>query len=121
MRPDGNRAAQEVLERVFEPTDRTWRGIGEIPASGWRLRGGYARFDAEQRFEVGSIRTSEAAGCRSGEVLQGLIRPSECEFFGTRCTPRTPLGATMVSGEGACAAYYRYRGARPDPDRARVA
>jgi hydrogenase expression/formation protein HypD len=120
VRAGGNRAAQVVLERVFEPTDRTWRGIGEIPGSGWRLRGAYTRFDAERRFEVGSIRTAEASGCRSGEVLQGLIKPSECEFFGSVCTPRTPLGATMVSGEGACAAYYRYRGVRPDPESVRV-
>lgn len=105
----GNPAAQAVLRDVFEVTDRAWRGIGVIPASGWRLRGPYRDYDAEARFAVDGIRTVEPARCRAGEVLQGLIRPSECEAFGAECTPRTPLGATMVSGEGACAAWYQYR------------
>ena len=105
----GNPAAMAMLEDVFEVTDRTWRGIGTIPASGWRLSARYAEFDAEQRFGVEDIRTEESALCRAGEVLQGLIKPHECAAFGKECTPRNPLGATMVSTEGACAAYYAYR------------
>ena len=110
VRDEGNPAALAVLDQVFEPTDRAWRGIGSIPRSGWRLREPYAAFDAELRFDVGEIQTRESKLCRSGEVLQGLIKPFECAAFGRECTPQTPLGATMVSGEGACAAYYRYRG-----------
>ncbi len=106
---DGNKAAKEMLNDVFEVTDRTWRGIGMIPQSGWRLSGDYADYDAEQRFQVGDIRTGESTLCRSGEVLQGLLKPHECAAFGKECTPRNPLGATMVSSEGACAAYYLYR------------
>lgn len=106
---DGNVAAQGMLDDVFEVCDRRWRGIGEIAASGWRLSRRYRRFDAELRFGVGEIDTPESPECRSGEVLQGLIKPHECAAFGTTCTPRHPLGATMVSGEGACAAYHRYR------------
>ena len=107
----GNPQAQAVLAEVFEPADRRWRGIGPIAQSGWRLRERYHPFDAERRFDLGDIRAQESPACRSGDVLQGLIKPPQCPEFGTRCTPRTPLGATMVSGEGACAAYYRYRGA----------
>lgn len=106
---EGNPAAKAMLEDVFEVTDRTWRGIGEIPRSGWRLSPRYADFDAERRFSVEGIDTAESAICRSGEVLQGLIKPPQCEAFGRECTPRNPLGATMVSSEGACAAYYAYR------------
>ncbi|MET8446191.1 hydrogenase formation protein HypD [Streptomyces sp. NPDC005209] len=109
VRAEGNPAARAMLEDVFEVTDRAWRGIGVIPDSGWRLSAKYREYDAEARFSVGDIRTCEPAECRSGEVLQGLLKPNECEAFGTRCTPRTPLGATMVSSEGACAAYYLYR------------
>jgi hydrogenase expression/formation protein HypD len=109
VQADGNRAALGVLDEVFELTDRTWRGIGEIPRSGWQLREPYHRFDAARRFGVMAIATRESADCRSGEVLQGLIKPHECAAFGTACTPRTPLGATMVSSEGACAAYFNYR------------
>ncbi|MEM9610431.1 MAG: hydrogenase formation protein HypD [Actinomycetota bacterium] len=106
---DGNMAAQAMVEDVFEVCDRQWRGIGEIPVSGWRLAEGYREFDAEVRFDVVAIDTPESDVCRSGEVLQGLIKPNECEAFGTTCTPRNPLGATMVSSEGACAAYHQYR------------
>jgi hydrogenase expression/formation protein HypD len=106
---DGNPAAQQMVGDVFEVCDRTWRGIGEIPASGWRLSAPYRAFDAEPRFAVSDIATRESELCRSGEVLQGLIKPTECPAFGAECTPRTPLGATMVSSEGACAAYYQYR------------
>ena len=105
---DGNLPAQKVLADVFEVTDRTWRGIGSIPLSGWRLSERYRDFDAENRFSVGHIRTAESALCRSGEVLRGLIKPNQCPAFGKECTPRMPLGATMVSSEGACAAYYQY-------------
>ncbi len=109
VRADGNPAARAMLADVFEVCDRQWRGIGMIPASGWRLRPAYAAFDAELRFDVGTIDPSEPARCRAGEVLQGLLKPDHCECFGTECTPRTPLGAPMVSAEGACAAYFQYR------------
>ncbi|MEY9949116.1 hydrogenase formation protein HypD [Kitasatospora sp. GAS1066B] len=109
VRPEGNPAARAMLEDVFEVTDRAWRGIGVIPQSGWRLAERYREHDAEHRFDVSGITTRESELCRSGEVLQGLIKPHECEAFGTTCTPRNPLGATMVSTEGACAAYYLYR------------
>ncbi|MFD8995876.1 hydrogenase formation protein HypD [Streptomyces abikoensis] len=115
VRDEGNTAALRMLAEVFEVTDRAWRGIGTIPASGWRLAEAYREFDAEHRFAVTDVRTLEPAACRSGEVLQGLLKPYECEAFGTACTPRTPLGATMVSGEGACAAYYLYRRLAPGP------
>jgi hydrogenase expression/formation protein HypD len=106
---EGNPAARALLADVFEVTDRGWRGIGVIPDSGWRLAPKYRQFDAEYRFDVGDIDTAESSVCRSGEVLQGFIKPNECAAFGTMCTPRNPLGATMVSSEGACAAYYLYR------------
>ncbi len=104
----GNRRAQELLNQVFTLCDRAWRGIGVIPDSGWRLSDAYAEFDAQRRFDVGRIETRESCLCRSGEVLQGAIKPHDCEAFGKQCTPRAPLGATMVSSEGACAAYYNY-------------
>jgi hydrogenase expression/formation protein HypD len=117
--PEGNLAARNLLSDVFMVTDRAWRGIGVIPESGWRLSDDYRYFDAEYRFQVGDIHTDESAVCRSGEVLQGLIKPHECAAFGTICTPRNPLGATMVSSEGACAAYYLYRrlATPPTPER----
>ena len=105
---DGNPAAQKTLSEVFEVTDRAWRGIGVIPKSGWSLRPSFRDFDAAHRFTVSDIQTKESALCRSGEVLQGRLKPNECEAFGKECTPRKPLGATMVSSEGACAAYYNY-------------
>lgn len=104
----GNVAAQAVIGEVFTTTDRNWRGIGMIPKSGWRLSDAYRDFDAELKFSVGEIRSHESPLCRSGDVLKGAIKPHQCESFGTTCTPRHPLGATMVSGEGACAAYYNY-------------
>jgi hydrogenase expression/formation protein HypD len=107
--PEGNPAAQAVLSDVFEVCDRQWRGIGMIPQSGWRLSDRYREFDAEDRFAVGSLTVAEPEDCHSGQVLQGLIKPNQCPVFGTKCTPRTPLGATMVSSEGACAAYYQFR------------
>ena len=106
---DGNGPAQAVIQKVFEMTDRAWRGIGVIPMSGYRLRDVFANFDAEKRFpEVQSIETHESPLCISGLVLQGRKKPSQCPAFGKECTPQTPLGATMVSSEGACAAYYNY-------------
>ncbi len=107
--PEGNPTARAMLADVFQVTDRAWRGIGVIPNSGWRLSDTYRDWDAEARFDVGGIHTAESSICRSGEVLQGLIKPHECAAFGKECTPRNPLGATMVSSEGACAAYYLYR------------
>jgi hydrogenase expression/formation protein HypD len=106
---EGNRPAQDVIARVFENCDRTWRGIGSIPNSGWKLRPEYAEFDAEQRFNVTEIRSQESPLCIAGQILQGLKKPHQCPAFGVQCTPEMPLGATMVSSEGACAAYYRYR------------
>jgi hydrogenase expression/formation protein HypD len=106
---EGNPAARALLDDVFEVTDRGWRGIGVIPDSGWQLAPRYREFDAQYRFDVGDIDTAESTVCRSGEVLQGFIKPHECAAFGKECTPRNPLGATMVSSEGACAAYYLYR------------
>jgi hydrogenase expression/formation protein HypD len=105
---EGNLPAQKLLEEVFEVTDRAWRGIGVIPKSGWRLAPAYQDFDAEARFHITGIHTEESTLCRAGDVLRGAIKPSECGAFGKECTPRHPLGATMVSSEGACAAYYNY-------------
>jgi hydrogenase expression/formation protein HypD len=109
VQPQGNPVAQQVVAEVFTTCDRQWRGIGMIPASGWRLSEQYADYDAERRFEVLDITTRESPLCRSGEVLQGLLKPNQCEAFGSACTPRKPLGAPMVSSEGACAAYYQFR------------
>ena len=105
---EGNQPAQKLLAEVFEVTDRAWRGIGVIPKSGWRLSEAYREFDAEDRFQISGIRTVESPLCRAGDVLRGVIKPAECAAFGKQCTPRHPLGATMVSSEGACAAYYNY-------------
>lgn len=106
---DGNREAQNTIEQVFMPCDRSWRGIGLIPASGWCLRPEYADYDAEKRFDVAQIQPTESPLCIAGLILQGLKKPFECSAFGKQCTPEHPLGATMVSSEGACAAYYRYK------------
>jgi hydrogenase expression/formation protein HypD len=108
VRREGNRPAQDLIHRVFEISNRKWRGIGEIPASGLRLRSEFREHDAEAIFAMGDIQVEEPAECISGLVLQGLKKPNECAAFGTKCTPQTPLGATMVSAEGACAAYYAY-------------
>ncbi len=105
---EGNRAAQNLVREVFEVSDRIWRGIGTIPASGLRLRGPYASFDAAERFAVTETGGAESPECISGLVLQGLKKPYDCPAFGTRCVPERPLGAPMVSSEGACAAYYLY-------------
>jgi hydrogenase expression/formation protein HypD len=105
---DGNRAAQRLVSQVFEPCDRQWRGIGTIPLSGLALRPEYAEFDAERRFGVGELRTRESDICIAGQILLGSKKPEACPAFGRACTPDRPLGAPMVSSEGACAAYYRY-------------
>jgi hydrogenase expression/formation protein HypD len=108
VRPEGNPEARKLIEGVFEVCDRKWRGIGLIPQSGFRLRPAYGDFDAEFRFEVADLETEESTVCISGEILKGLRKPHECPAFGKECTPQSPLGATMVSAEGACAAYYAY-------------
>jgi hydrogenase expression/formation protein HypD len=108
VRREGNPAARRLIEDVFEIADRKWRGVGSIPHSGYRLRDEYRDLDAERRFEVEGIETDESSMCISGEVLRGLKKPHQCPAFGKQCTPQSPLGATMVSAEGACAAYYAY-------------
>jgi len=109
VRREGNQPAQKLIREVFRVIPRKWRGVGEIPRSGLGLSEAYAAFDAEGKFGVAEHRVEEPAECISGLVLQGLKKPHECSAFGTKCTPEHPLGATMVSSEGACAAYYRYR------------
>ncbi len=109
VRRQGNVPAQELIRNVFRVVPRKWRGVGEIPRSGLGLRADYADFDAELRFGVAHHTAEEPSICISGLILQGLNKPHECPAFGTECTPERPLGATMVSTEGACAAYYRYR------------
>ncbi|MBN2336936.1 MAG: hydrogenase formation protein HypD [Acidobacteria bacterium] len=109
VRPEGNPAARKLMGEIFRVVPRKWRGIGEIAQSGLGLREKYAGLDAETRFGVAHRTTEEPPECRSGLVLQGILKPRECPEFGTRCTPEHPLGATMVSSEGACAAYYHYR------------
>jgi hydrogenase expression/formation protein HypD len=104
----GNQPAQKLLSEVFEVCDRAWRGIGVIPKSGWRLNAEYRDFDAEHRFQITGIHTAESPLCHAGDVLRGVLKPAQCPAFGKQCTPRHPLGATMVSSEGACAAYYNY-------------
>jgi hydrogenase expression/formation protein HypD len=108
VRRDGNLPAQELVDRVFESCDRKWRGLGPIGASGQRLRLDYQKFDAELRFDVAGLSAQESPLCIAGLVLQGLAKPFECPAFGKTCTPEKPLGAPMVSTEGACSAYYRY-------------
>ena len=105
---EGNLPAQHIMDQAFEVCDRNWRGIGLIPQSGLRLRQEFDDFNAERRFNVGDIQTHESEICIAGQVLQGIKKPTECPAFGKLCTPENPLGATMVSSEGACAAYYRY-------------
>jgi hydrogenase expression/formation protein HypD len=117
VRREGNAAARRLIGEVFEVTDRAWRGIGTIPRSGFRLAPAYGDFDAERRFAVEGVRVAESSVCISGLILQGLNKPHECPAFGKTCTPENPLGATMVSSEGACAAYYnygRYRATGPE-------
>jgi len=121
VRPEGNRRAQVLLARVFRISDARWRGLGEIPASGLAISEEFAEFDAGRRFQVELPPTREPAACRCGDVLRGLIDPPECPLFGETCTPATPVGACMVSSEGACQAHYRYgsvgQGLAPATDR----
>lgn len=119
VQPEGNPAARAALVRVFEIIDQPWRGIGVIPSSGYALREAYAHFDARKRFAhvlSGLSRDEVATECIAGQVLSGHKRPDQCPAFGTRCQPSAPLGAPMVSNEGACAAYFRYRGASASKD-----
>jgi hydrogenase expression/formation protein HypD len=116
VRREGTVPARELVGKVFRLVDRKWRGIGEIPRSGLALREEFADFDAEFRFGLGDLRVEEPAECHAGDVLRGRLKPFQCPAFGGRCTPEHPLGAPMVSSEGACAAYYnygRYRESRP--------
>ena len=106
---EGNEEAQHIVREVFEVCDRQWRGIGGIPQSGLKIREKYQQFDAEYRFDLGDITVSEPEVCISGLVLQGMKKPYECPAFGKECQPKHPLGATMVSSEGACSAYYLYQ------------
>ena len=108
VRPEGNPAARRLIEQVFTVTDRQWRGVGPIPQSGLRLAPGYERFDAVTRFNLATTRVPEPAICISGRIMRGLSKPGDCPAFGADCRPEHPLGAPMVSTEGACAAYYRY-------------
>lgn len=109
VRQEGNLAAQRLITEVFQVVPRKWRGVGEIRQSGLGLREAYAAFDAERKFGLADLRVEESTECLSGLVLQGKLKPPDCPAFGGRCTPEHPLGATMVSSEGACAAYYNYR------------
>jgi hydrogenase expression/formation protein HypD len=109
VRAEGNPEAQALIASVFGVVTRQWRGMGEIPASGWGLSPAYRAFDAEHRFDLARVSAPEPAECISGQILQGQKKPAECPAFGLRCTPQHPLGATMVSAEGTCAAYYQYR------------
>ena len=109
VREEGNRPAQDIIKKVFAVSPRQWRGIGEIPDSGFGLNETYAGFDANRRFDLSGIKTREDEECISGLIMQGIKKPHECPAFGVRCTPEKPLGAPMVSSEGACSAYYRYR------------
>ena len=108
VKPDGNQKARELLYRVFEPCDARWRGIGDIPDSGLRLREAYARFDADLALPVEVEPAVEPTGCLCGEILKGKLRPVDCPLFRTTCTPEAPVGACMVSSEGTCAAEYKY-------------
>ena len=108
VRRAGNAASRTLIDEIFEVCDRKWRGVGEIPRSGLRLRPAYAAFDAERRFDVAAIETHESNICISGDILRGVRKPKDCPAFATACTPSSPLGATMVSAEGACAAYFAY-------------
>jgi len=110
VQPQGNTVAQELMRQVFEPSDADWRGLGVIPGSGLAVRPEYAEHDAAVRFSVDAGETLEPAGCRCGEVLRGVTDPADCALFRRRCTPEDPVGACMVSSEGACAARFRYRG-----------
>ena len=109
VRQEGNVRAKALLSKVFEPGDRHWRGIGSIPGSGFSLKPAYRSLDAEKRFNLEMVKSEESDICIAGDVLTGMKRPTECPAFGSDCRPERPLGAPMVSSEGACAAYLKYR------------
>jgi hydrogenase expression/formation protein HypD len=111
VKPNGNPEAVKVIRQVFTVADREWRGIGIIPQSGWEVRDELAAFDANKKFEVNIQKVPECADCIAGLVLKGIKKPYECSQFGKNCTPERPLGAPMVSSEGACAAYFHYANA----------
>jgi hydrogenase expression/formation protein HypD len=113
VQPGGNGVALEAMGRVFAVRDRfAWRGLGEIPNSGLKLRSEYAAFDAEVKFSLPNVQVADHPACQCGDILKGVLKPWQCKVFGTACTPETPIGTCMVSSEGACAAYYKYgRGA----------
>ncbi|HZP59003.1 MAG TPA: hydrogenase formation protein HypD [Opitutaceae bacterium] len=113
VRAPGNEAARAIVEQVFTVVDRNWRGLGPIPRSGWDLAPAFARFDAVRKFGLEVTASENLGGCISGEIMRGAKKPVHCPAFGTRCTPEHPVGAPMVSSEGACAAYYRYRNRLP--------
>jgi hydrogenase expression/formation protein HypD len=110
VRPEGNHKAREIMERVFEPADTRWRGLGSIPGSGLRVRSEHEAFDAARRFAVELPQPREPAGCICGKILSGVADPADCALFGNACTPASPVGACMVSSEGTCAAHYKYKG-----------
>lgn len=114
VRPEGNPAARQCIEQVFEPADSIWRAMGEIPTSGLSLRERYADFDAMKRFNLTIDADYDPPGCKCGEVIQGKLEPAQCSLFGERCTPANPVGPCMVSSEGTCAAWYKY-GRRTQP------
>jgi hydrogenase expression/formation protein HypD len=109
VRHNGNKAAQQILNQVFEPRDDNWRGLGVIPLSGLMIREAYSAYDAERRFTVVVPESTEPKGCICGGILRGLNKPTACPLFAKKCTPSDPVGACMVSGEGTCATYYKYR------------
>jgi len=106
---EGNLEAQRILEEVFEVSDQSWRGLGQIPQSGLRLRSKFAAWDADRVFDTSTVQVEAPSACISAEILKGLKKPTDCTAFGATCTPESPVGAPMVSSEGACSAYYRYR------------
>jgi hydrogenase expression/formation protein HypD len=108
VKPEGNRVAQAIIEKVFEPVPAKWRALGEIPGSGLRVRDSYAEFDAVRRFGLVAGDAPEPAGCRCGEVITGRCTPADCKLFVRRCTPLSPVGPCMVSSEGSCAAWFKY-------------
>lgn len=110
VKSEGNKTALALTEKIFEPEDALWRGLGLIPGSGLKIRKEYEAFDATKRFKIEETAVPAAAGCRCGEILRGLAEPTDCPYFAKTCTPQSPLGACMVSAEGACAAYYKYGG-----------
>jgi len=113
VKEQGNIEAQKIINQVYEQGDQAWRGIGTIPDSGWHIKKEFEAFDAHKKFQIDIEEAPENQTCIAGEVMKGIKKPFECPAFGTACTPQNPLGAPMVSSEGACAAYYNFRNIRP--------